>query len=212
VETLSLGKHNPKLIDIRKALDQGTLTREGLLPVEGPKLLEEAQRSGLANVSVFKRRDAAIPEISSTVPVYAVDPAVFKSIQSTETSQGVIALVRPQQYNRPTSSPATHRPSRTPAGSGQRWNDSRGAESFGCRVIATTETASVLNQSRTCKRWQYVSHAALWDVDLSRHCGPEEIESRCRNVSIGSRHHRLVGLAKAITILIGNEGQGLIRR
>ena len=101
METLSLGKHNPKLIDIRKALDQGTLTREGLLPVEGPKLLEEAQRSGLEIVGVFKRRGADVPEVSSTVPVYEVDPAVFKTIQSTETSQGVIALVRPRQYNLP---------------------------------------------------------------------------------------------------------------
>ena len=173
METLSLGKHNPKLIDIRKALDQGTLTREGLLPVEGPKLLEEAQRSGLAIVSVFKRRGTDTPELSSTVPVYEVDPAVFKSIQSTETSQGIIALVRPQHYNLPdilsTKNPLVVVLARL-QDPGNVGTILRVAESFGASgCIATAETVSAINSKTVRASAGSVFRLPhIWSVDLKQ--------------------------------------------
>src|SRR5947207_2063092 len=99
VQILSLGKHNPRLADIRRAINHGSLTRDGMLPVEGPKLVEEAQRSGLEIVAVFFRKDTTLPALPTSVPVYEIEPAVFKTIQSTETSQGVVALIKPQHYS-----------------------------------------------------------------------------------------------------------------
>src|SRR5437870_10362098 len=68
VQILSLGKHNPKLVELRRAINHGALTADGLLPVEGPKLVEEAQRSGLEIVTVFYRNAAGLPALSSSIP------------------------------------------------------------------------------------------------------------------------------------------------
>jgi RNA methyltransferase, TrmH family len=216
VETLSLGKHNPKLIDIRKALDQGTLTREGLLPVEGPKLLEEAQRSGLAIVSVFRRRGTDIPEISSTVPVYDVDPAVFKSIQGTETSQGMIALVRPRRYNLPDivtgAAPLIVLLARL-QDPGNVGTILRVAESFGAAgCIATTETASVLNSKAVrASAGSVFRMPHVWDVDLKQTIGALK-KSKIHVVGTSPSAVDTIDWwdwRKPSAILVGNEGKGL---
>jgi len=98
LQTLSLGKHNPKLVELRKAIRAADLTPEGLLPIEGPRLFDEAVRSGIGIMDVFLRRGVGIDAPAKT-PVYELDEATFKSIQSTETSQGVIALVRPRTFS-----------------------------------------------------------------------------------------------------------------
>lgn len=216
METLSLGKHNPKLIDIRKALDQGTLTREGLLPVEGPKLLEEAQRSGLAIVSVFRRRGTNIPEISSTVPVYDVDPAVFKSIQGTETSQGVISLVRPRRYNLPDiitgDVPLIVLLARL-QDPGNVGTILRVAESFGAAgCIATTETASVLNSKAVrASAGSVFRMPHVWDVDLKQTIAALK-KSKIHVVGTSPSAVDTIDWwdwRKPSAILIGNEGKGL---
>jgi TrmH family RNA methyltransferase len=216
VETLSLGKHNPKLIDIRKALDQGTLTREGLLPVEGPRLLDEAQRSGLAIVSVFRRRGTNIPEISSTVPVYDVDPAVFKSIQGTEASQGVIALVRPRNYSLPDvvtgTAPLIVLLARL-QDPGNVGTILRVAESFGAAgCIATAETAGVLNSKAVRASAGSVFRLPhVWDVELKQTIG---VLKKSKVHVVGTSPSAVDTIdwwdwRKPSAILVGNEGQGL---
>jgi TrmH family RNA methyltransferase len=104
------------LIAIRKAIQRAELTSDGLLPIEGPKLLQEAIRSGLEVTDVFLRHAAdgtmqalrsgqVTPRTEKNSPpfedhttVYELSPEVFKTIQSTETSQGVIALIRPPSF------------------------------------------------------------------------------------------------------------------
>ena len=216
METLSLGKHNPKLIDIRKALDQGTLTREGLLPVEGPKLLEEAQRSGLAIVSVFRRRNEDIPEISSTVPVYEVDPAVFKSIQNTETSQGVIALVRPRHYNLPDiisgDAPLIVLLARL-QDPGNVGTILRVAESFGAAgCIGSTETASVLNSKAVrASAGSVFRMPHIWNVDMKQTIAALKT-SKIHIVGTSPSAVDTIDWwdwRKPSAILVGNEGSGL---
>jgi TrmH family RNA methyltransferase len=94
---MPLGKHSRKLVELRKALPQGTLTADGLLPIEGPILLEEAHRSGVEVVDVFIRGGRTLPPIVSG-QLHELTPEVFKSIQTTEHSQGVIATVRPRRF------------------------------------------------------------------------------------------------------------------
>jgi TrmH family RNA methyltransferase len=94
---MEIGKHNRKLAELRKATKLGTLTADGLLPIEGPVLLEEAARSGLEVVDLFLRKGAAAPDVPSGM-VYHLASAVFKSIQNTDHSQGVIATVRPHDF------------------------------------------------------------------------------------------------------------------
>ena len=47
MHSLPLGKHNPRIAAVRKAIRTDALTADGLLAVEGPKLLDEAVRSNL---------------------------------------------------------------------------------------------------------------------------------------------------------------------
>src|SRR5262245_14266570 len=94
---MQIGKHSRKLAELRKAIRQGTLTPDGLLPVEGPILLEEAQRSRMEIVDVFVRRGTQIT-VTSAMRVHELPPDLFKAIQETEHSQGVIATVRAQQF------------------------------------------------------------------------------------------------------------------
>jgi TrmH family RNA methyltransferase len=95
---MDIGKHNRKLVELRKAVRQASLTSDGLLPIEGPVLLEEAQRSGIEIVDVFVRMGTRIPDIAAT-EVHEIPADVFKTIQDTEHSQGVIATVRPHLFN-----------------------------------------------------------------------------------------------------------------
>jgi TrmH family RNA methyltransferase len=216
LETLSLGKHNPKLVDIRKAIDHGSLTRDGLLPIEGPRLLEEAQQSGLEIASVFARRGVVVPAVSSSLQVYEIEPAVFKTIQSTETSQGIIALVRPRHFSLPdivsTANPLIVMLARL-QDPGNVGTILRVAESFGADgCIATIGTASALNSKTVRASAGSVFRLPhVWDLD------PRQAVSVLKASGIG-----VVGTApsaqqtldqwdwrKPSAIVIGNEGGGL---
>lgn len=94
---MQIGKHSPKLAQLRKAIRRGSLTDEGLLPIEGPILLEEAQRSRVELVDVFVRSGDSLPQVS-VGRIYEVAPEEFKTIQETEHSQGLIATVRPREF------------------------------------------------------------------------------------------------------------------
>src|SRR5882672_4929523 len=94
---MEIGKHSRKLVELRKAIRQGTLTSDGLLPIEGPVLLEEAGRSEIEIVGVFRTTGASMPAVEPDA-IFEVSPEVFQTIQDTEHSQGIIATVRPRQY------------------------------------------------------------------------------------------------------------------
>ncbi len=216
LETLSLGKHNPKLIEVRKAIRHATLTADGLLVAEGPKLIEEARRSGLEVVTVFKRRGAEAPGVSARTAVYELDPAVFKTIQSTETSQGVVALVRPRRYDfRDVLSAA--RPlivvlSRL-QDPGNAGTIIRVAESFGATAcLATLGAAGVFNpKTLRASAGSVFRLPYVWDLDA------RELFRALKASNI-----RVVGTApggdltiaewdwhRPSAIVIGNEGGGL---
>ena len=95
---MQIGKHNRKLVEVRKAIQNGTLTADGLLPIEGPILVEEASRSGIEIVDLFTRVGADFDGVQAQAR-HEIPAEVFKSIQDTEHSQGVIATVRPPQYS-----------------------------------------------------------------------------------------------------------------
>lgn len=87
---------NPLLKDIRRACARGTLTDQGLAVAEGPHLLEEAIRSGVALEAVIvtegRVQDFSIPASARAI---SVPDGVFRKLSSTEAPQGVISLFRP---------------------------------------------------------------------------------------------------------------------
>jgi RNA methyltransferase, TrmH family len=197
-------------------VQQGELTAEGLLPIEGPKLLDEALRSGINVLDVFLRRGVGLPDLPKHTSVYELDAATFKSIQSTETSQGVVALVHPPAFSFDEMLKA-RKPLIGVLGRlqdpGNVGTIMRLAESFyatGC--IALTGTASIHNPKVVRSSAGSVFRLAhVWDQDIAY------VSGRLRNAGI-----KLVGTAptarhtiedfdwqQAVAVFIGNEGQGM---
>jgi RNA methyltransferase, TrmH family len=92
----SLSDKNPLVKQIRRAVARGTLTEDGYAVAEGFHLLEEAlaaQREiGAVIVSEAAREIPAWPQTR------VVSEKTFRDLTSTETPQGVIALVRPPAW------------------------------------------------------------------------------------------------------------------
>ena len=108
---------NPLLKDVRRAISRGALTEQGWCVAETFHLLAEALRSdceiktvlasesALAAVEAHVRR---LPLKHLPVKIVTLPDALFAGVASTETSQGVIALVKPRPWNMPQLfSPAT---------------------------------------------------------------------------------------------------------
>jgi len=95
---------NPLLREVRHAIARGERTAGGLCVAEGFHLLEEALRSGrevpvvLTSESLRQTVDRQVRGLAATRTVVLPD-ALFQSVASTETSQGVMALVRPAEWS-----------------------------------------------------------------------------------------------------------------
>ena len=99
-------RQNALVKDLRKAFGQGEPTSEGYIAVEGVRIIEEAIRSGLRFQAVFfsdagnAHAARLLPQIASNVEVLLLPDDVFSSAVSTESPQGVAALVklRPHKF------------------------------------------------------------------------------------------------------------------
>jgi TrmH family RNA methyltransferase len=94
---------NPLVKEVRKAILRGGLTGDGLCVAEGFNLLDEALRSNceISPVFVLESARAAVEDRVGdlrAIRVIELPDELFHSISSTETSQGVIALVRPPAW------------------------------------------------------------------------------------------------------------------
>jgi TrmH family RNA methyltransferase len=90
----SLSDKNPLIKQIRRAVSRGTLTEDGFAVAEGVHLLEEA---------LADKREIAVVLAAESAHVrfpYAriISDKIFGELSSTESPQGVMALVRPQAW------------------------------------------------------------------------------------------------------------------
>jgi len=94
---------NPFLKDIRRAIVRGALTSEGCCIAETFHLLEEALRSN-GEVTAVLAAQSAHPAVdkhvrrANGVRVFVLPDALFQKVSATESSQGVMALVRPPSW------------------------------------------------------------------------------------------------------------------
>ncbi len=94
---------NPLLKDIRRAVARGGLTAEGWCVAETFHLLEEALRSDcevkvvLAAESVRSAAEGHVRGLGRIKVAVAPD-ALLRGVSDTQTSQGVIALVKPPEW------------------------------------------------------------------------------------------------------------------
>lgn len=95
---------NPLLRDVRRAIVRGALTQQGFCVAETFHLLEEALRSDcevktvLAAESVQSAVETHVRRLMGVHVVVLADP-LFQKLAGTESSQGVIALVRLPTWN-----------------------------------------------------------------------------------------------------------------
>lgn len=95
---------NPLLKDVRRAIVRGGLTQQGYAVAETFHLLEEALRSDcevkviLAAQSVQSAVETHVRRLMG-VRVVVVSDVLFQHLAGTESSQGVIALVRPPSWS-----------------------------------------------------------------------------------------------------------------
>lgn len=94
------GRHNALVKELRGAFAHGELTPDGYCAIEGMRILEEAIRSGLKFKAVFFRASAEnraerlLPQLAAHVETLLLPDKLFASAVSSETPQGVAALVR----------------------------------------------------------------------------------------------------------------------
>jgi RNA methyltransferase, TrmH family len=95
---------NPLVKDVRRAIVRGSLTSQGWLVAETFHLLEEALRSDcevkmvLAAEAVRSAAEAHVRRLAGTKIVVLPD-SIFQGLSGTETSQGVMALVKPREWS-----------------------------------------------------------------------------------------------------------------
>lgn len=215
MDTISIGKHNPRLAEVKKAVHRGTLTPDGLLPVEGLKLIHEADASGIAIAALFVREGVSSAELPPASSVFVLEGALFKALQSTEHSQGVIALVHPRRalladILRSVSPIVVLAGLQDPGNVGTIL---RVAESFGAAgCIALPGTASVHNSKVTrASAGSVFRLPCVWDVlweDLLGQLASHNIPL------VGTSPHARATITswdwnRPVAVLIGNEGSGL---
>ena len=94
---------NPLIKDVRRAIARGTLTPQGWCVAETFHLLDEALRSH-CEVPVVLASESARPEAEARVrrlrgvKMEVLPDALFQTIAGTQTTQGVIALVKPPEW------------------------------------------------------------------------------------------------------------------
>ncbi|HEY7337529.1 MAG TPA: RNA methyltransferase [Bryobacteraceae bacterium] len=99
-ETL-VSEKNPLMKEVRRAIARGSLTGNGFAVAEGFHLLEEALRSRCeiaAAIAVSGVQDDLLARLPKTTRVIEVSERIFKTVASTETPQGVVALIRPPAW------------------------------------------------------------------------------------------------------------------
>jgi TrmH family RNA methyltransferase len=217
VDTLTLGKHNPRLADIRRAINGETLTDDGLLPVEGPKLIREAQDSGLKIAALFVRSDVSTENFSFKAPTYILDQPAFRKIQTTESSQGLVALVqvKPASMDEVVEN-AAKGPIVVLAGlqdPGNAGTIIRVAESFGAGgCVGLSGTVGLYNSKVVRATAGSVFRLpCVWDIN------PDTLASTLRGAGIsliGTSPHATETIdawnwQSRTAIWIGNEGRGL---
>jgi TrmH family RNA methyltransferase len=93
-------RQNALVKALRNAFSAAEPTAEGAMAVEGVRMIEEAVRSGLRFQAIFfsergsNHATRLLPQISSHTEALLLPDDVFSSAVSTESPQGVAALVR----------------------------------------------------------------------------------------------------------------------
>lgn len=214
---------NPLLKDVRRAVARGSLTEDGYAVAETFHLLEEALRSDcpvkavIAAESVRSTVEKHVGGLSQ-VPVLVVPDDVFPLLSATETSQGVIAMVKPpawtlEQLFRGRSLVVVLDGLQDPGNAGAIV---RAAEAFGASgALFVKGTASPWNpktlRASAGSLFRLPVMAGL-DADLVRASLEQRRLDVYATVPAGGRSLADADLTRRCAFIIGSEGRGVSAR
>ncbi len=212
-------RQNSRVKELRSSLSSGTRSENGRVGIEGEHLLLEAVRSRVEIAAVFFRsgEEASLDRIGLDAPVDVIElpKEVFASVVTTESPQGIAALVVPRVFSLDDAL-GGEAPLIVIAAElqdpGNLGTLIRSAEAFGASgVIALPGTVSQWNAKA-----MRASSGSVFRLPVVA-AAEDEVFSRLR--SLGVRTFAAVAergisatesrLSGPVALLIGNEGRGL---
>src|ERR1051325_10125312 len=215
-------RQNALVKDLRKALSQGEPTAEGNLAVEGVRMIEEAIRCGLRFQAVFFRDAGSahatrlLPQIGSHVEILLLPDDVFASAVSTESPQGVAALVKLRSHKFEELLDSVSDSLLVGVAGiqdpGNLGTIIRSAEAFGARAVLLGEkTVSPFNAKAVRASAGSLFREPLLRVKMADTIPP--LKQRGVHVIATSSHKgkplQEADFAGAVMIVVGNEGAGV---
>ncbi len=214
---------NSLVKELRRAFARSELTTDGHCAIEGLRIAEEAIRSGLRFRAVFFRESATpaadrlLPQIGSHVETIELPDAIFDSAVSTDTPQGVAALVKLKSFDLDDVLRAPEPLVLVAAGvqdPGNLGTMLRSAEAFGAGGLVVAEkTVSHLSPKTIRASAGSVFRLPVVSVTLSdllpalRKAGLHLIATSSHKGTAADQ----ANLSGKLALFIGNEGAGLPR-
>jgi TrmH family RNA methyltransferase len=212
---------NTLVRDLRRTSQQSVVTEDGYCAIEGLHLIEEAIRSGLRFRDVFfsesglARNQKLIPQLSAQTELILLPDKIFNGAVSTETPQGVAALVKLKAADLDAVLKVPNALILAAAGVQDPGNFGtmiRSGEAFGATaLIAAEQTVSALNPKVI-----RASAGSLFRLPVMK-ISASDFVSECRSHGVrvvATSSHKgtpldRVKLTGAVAIFIGSEGAGV---
>lgn len=221
------GRHNPLLKDLRAVYAHGNLTDDGCFAIEGVRSLEEAIRSGVRFRAVFftDADDAAtqrltqrvLEQIGHKIETYVVPAKLFHEAVTTDSPQGVAALVHRKESTLDDALRAQPALLVVAAGlqdPGNLGTILRSAEAFGAGGVFLTEgTVSVYNPKTVRATAGSIFRLPVVIgklAELIPHLREKQVKLFATSSHKGTPLHE-APLREPAALFIGNEGAGLPR-
>jgi TrmH family RNA methyltransferase len=222
-------RQNSLVKELRKAFSQASPADDGSVAIEGVKLVEEAIRSGLRLRAVFfsdsarERANRLLPQLGQATETVLLPDDIFHSAVSSDTPQGVAALVHPlaatlEDLFRPAIPGANTNPLILGCAGlqdpGNLGTIIRSAEAFGASGVLTTEgTVSATNPKVARASAGSVFRLPVIKLPIDQILSA--LEENSIRLAVTSSHlgrpvHE-IDLTLRTAIFIGSEGQGVPR-
>lgn len=215
-----VGARNPLLKSIRRAALKGALTEDGLCVAESFHLLDEALRSEL-QVPTILAAESVRPTVEGRVArlrgvrILTLADNLFQEVATTETSQGVISLVKPPAWTvnelfRGNALVVVLDGIQDPGNAGAML---RAAEAFGATgVLCVKGTVSLYNPKAlraSAGSFFRLPVVQGMDAELARATLMQRKVDSYAAVPSGGRAIQFADLTRRTALIIGSEGHGI---
>jgi len=213
---------NSRLQEIRKAAKAGRPTPDGLIVAEGPHLLEEVLRSEWRAREIYGTGEAlerfsGLLSKAQEAEVVEVAPRAFASIASTETTQGLLTLLRPRAWTwqEVTAEPALAVVLDAIQDPGNVGAIVRSSEAFGASGVVLGQGCARISNGKVLRAaagslFRLPVIEAVTRAEILRHLGALPVRFYALDAKAETPLQE-AELRSACALLVGNEGAGISR-